>query len=138
MADWRVRPIPTEMLLYARADTHFLLYIYDNLRNALLEMSSRPPSPAPGQDGNAPDLDSVRRRNPQEAMREVLHRSAETALKLYEREGPKPDGSGSGGWATTGKKWLGQGQIDSEAGAIWKALHTWRDNYARDEDESPQ
>ncbi|KAG0006872.1 exosome nuclease subunit, partial [Modicella reniformis] len=29
LADWRIRPLPKEMLLYARADTHFLLYIYD-------------------------------------------------------------------------------------------------------------
>lgn len=36
-ADWRVRPIPERMLGYARADTHFLLYIYDILRNDLLE-----------------------------------------------------------------------------------------------------
>lgn len=35
-ADWRERPLPAEMLHYARADTHFLLYCYDCLRNALL------------------------------------------------------------------------------------------------------
>ncbi|CAN6667679.1 exosome complex exonuclease Rrp6p [Trichomonascus vanleenenianus] len=37
LADWRVRPIPEEMLAYARADTHFLLYIFDVLRNELLD-----------------------------------------------------------------------------------------------------
>jgi exosome complex exonuclease RRP6 len=37
LADWRIRPLPAEMLSYARADTHFLLYIYDKLRNRLLE-----------------------------------------------------------------------------------------------------
>ena len=31
-ADWRVRPLPEEMLKYAREDTHYLLYIYDCLR----------------------------------------------------------------------------------------------------------
>lgn len=35
LADWRIRPLPEEMLQYARADTHFLLYIYDILRNEL-------------------------------------------------------------------------------------------------------
>eukprot|EP00930_Biecheleria_cincta_P044511 TRINITY_DN30616_c0_g1_i1.p1 TRINITY_DN30616_c0_g1~~TRINITY_DN30616_c0_g1_i1.p1 ORF type:complete len:861 (-),score=160.62 TRINITY_DN30616_c0_g1_i1:61-2619(-) len=35
-ADWRERPLPQEMLYYARADTHYLLYCYDCLRNALL------------------------------------------------------------------------------------------------------
>jgi exosome complex exonuclease RRP6 len=32
MADWRVRPLPPEMLHYAREDTHYLLYIFDKLR----------------------------------------------------------------------------------------------------------
>eukprot|EP01016_Furgasonia_blochmanni_P007886 TRINITY_DN13167_c0_g1_i12.p1 TRINITY_DN13167_c0_g1~~TRINITY_DN13167_c0_g1_i12.p1 ORF type:complete len:441 (+),score=82.23 TRINITY_DN13167_c0_g1_i12:273-1595(+) len=35
LADWRVRPIPAEMLRYAREDTHYLLYIYDMLRSVL-------------------------------------------------------------------------------------------------------
>lgn len=35
LADWRVRPIPDEMLAYARSDTHYLLYIYDRLRDDL-------------------------------------------------------------------------------------------------------
>lgn len=29
LADWRVRPLPEDMLHYARMDTHCLLYIYD-------------------------------------------------------------------------------------------------------------
>ena len=32
------RPLPNEYLRYAREDTHYLLYIYDRLRNQLLEM----------------------------------------------------------------------------------------------------
>ena len=36
LADWRVRPIPDEMMRYAREDTHYLLYIYDCLRKELL------------------------------------------------------------------------------------------------------
>jgi len=34
-ADWRRRPLPDQMLQYARQDTHFLLYIYDCLRKEL-------------------------------------------------------------------------------------------------------
>ncbi|GAA5877680.1 hypothetical protein JCM3774_006640 [Rhodotorula dairenensis] len=37
LADWRIRPLPTEMLHYARSDTHYLLSIYDHLRLALHE-----------------------------------------------------------------------------------------------------
>ncbi len=34
-ADWRVRPLPANMLMYARSDTHYLLYIADRLRGEL-------------------------------------------------------------------------------------------------------
>lgn len=37
LADWRIRPLPAPMLAYARSDTHFLLYIYDQLRNKLID-----------------------------------------------------------------------------------------------------
>ncbi|KAL5354145.1 exosome nuclease subunit [Pseudogymnoascus australis] len=43
MADWRIRPLPEGMFFYARADTHFLLYIYDHMRNELLERPKPPP-----------------------------------------------------------------------------------------------
>ena len=33
------RPFPEEYLRYAREDTHYLLYIYDLLRNNLLQKS---------------------------------------------------------------------------------------------------
>jgi len=32
LSDWRQRPLPLEMVRYARADTHYLIYIYDRLR----------------------------------------------------------------------------------------------------------
>ncbi|KAG7660732.1 RRP6 [[Candida] subhashii] len=37
LADWRIRPLSPPMLAYARSDTHFLLNIYDQLRNKLIE-----------------------------------------------------------------------------------------------------
>jgi len=37
LADWRIRPLPTELLKYAREDTHYLLYVYDCVRNQLLD-----------------------------------------------------------------------------------------------------
>ncbi|CCE78112.1 Piso0_000726 [Millerozyma farinosa CBS 7064] len=37
LADWRLRPLSPAMKAYARSDTHFLLYIYDQMRNKLLE-----------------------------------------------------------------------------------------------------
>lgn len=32
LSDWRVRPLPEDMILYARSDTHYLLHIYDKMR----------------------------------------------------------------------------------------------------------
>lgn len=32
MSDWRVRPLESGQLLYARSDTHYLLAVYDALR----------------------------------------------------------------------------------------------------------
>jgi len=37
LADWRIRPLNEEMLRYAREDTHHLLYIYDLMRNELID-----------------------------------------------------------------------------------------------------
>ncbi|KAG5421938.1 RRP6 [Candida metapsilosis] len=37
LADWRIRPLPKPMMAYARSDTHFLLYIFDQLRNKLID-----------------------------------------------------------------------------------------------------
>lgn len=39
LADWRIRPLPEEMIKYAREDTHYLLYIYDDLVNNLITQS---------------------------------------------------------------------------------------------------
>jgi len=44
LADWRIRPLPEEMLLYARMDTHYLLYMYDLLK---VDCSLLPHSPLP-------------------------------------------------------------------------------------------
>lgn len=40
LADWRMRPLPDELIAYARQDTHYLLYIYDLLRNELLQKAN--------------------------------------------------------------------------------------------------
>ena len=36
LADWRLRPLSKEMIRYARIDTHYLLYIYDRIREELI------------------------------------------------------------------------------------------------------
>ena len=41
LADWRQRPLPAEMLKYAREDTHYLLYIYDCIRKDLITEAAK-------------------------------------------------------------------------------------------------
>ena len=121
------------MLRYARSDTHFLLYIYDNLRNALLDRaeSQSRSSPSP------PPADHL--------VRDVLASSNETALKVYEKEiYDAVGGSGSSGWDTLARKWNKVALVSSasDVGAaaaqkyVYKAVHGWRDAVAREEDES--
>jgi len=120
MADWRIRPLPEPLSVYARSDTHFLLSIYDQLRNALLETSK----------------DEA---NPQRAMREVLDLSAQTALKYYEREGyDEVTGKGRMGWSGTARKYLSKSSMELKPGLVFRRLHAWRDRVAREEDENPQ
>lgn len=33
------RPLPDELINYAREDTHYLLYVYDRMRNDLIDRS---------------------------------------------------------------------------------------------------
>lgn len=131
MADWRIRPIPQEMLFYARSDTHFLLYIYDNLRNSLLARASRTPSPAI-------EGDSTPVPNPQRAIRQVLERSENTSLKLFSSEEyDEKTGIGMYGWSSLARK-LSKDDRLGRPGHILQRLHAWRDDVARELDESPQ
>src|SRR6266511_3561126 len=106
-ADWRVRPIPKDMLDYARSDTHYLLHIYDCMRNELVDASAS--------DSNLID--------------HVLEKSKEFTLLKYER--PIYDaesGEGPGGWSNLLYRtptYLSKDQI-----FVFKAVHQWRDKVA--------
>jgi exosome complex exonuclease RRP6 len=127
------RPLSDEMLKYARADTHFLLYVYDNLRNALLDRAaSRSASPESRADSPT-TADAL--------VREVLSRSAETALRTYSSEPYDAEGgTGSNGWDTLARKWnkpaLGMDSAPGVQREVFRAVHVWRDRVAREEDES--
>lgn len=121
------------MLLYARSDTHFLLFIYDNLRNALLDRAQTSP-PEPSE--SSPNV------NPAHTLiQEVLTRSEETSLRVYQKEVYDAEGgSGPGGWDSLARKW-NKGMLMRDApGSVQKEiyvrLHAWRDRVAREEDES--
>ncbi|CRL17590.1 Ribonuclease D [Penicillium camemberti] len=114
-ADWRARPLPPAMFDYARSDTHYLLYIYDRLRNDLIDNSTE----------EASHIDYVNERSKHEA------------LQRYER--PVYDavnGHGPGGWYDL--LWRNSGNLPKEQFAVFKAVHQWRDEVARAEDEGWQ
>ena len=113
------------MLFYARSDTHFLLYIYDNLRNALLDRAlSHVELAQPSNDSST-------------LIREVLARSEETALRTYEPQLYDAEGgSGRGGWEALARKWNKGALLEGSQRGLFLAVHTWRDRVAREDDES--
>uniref|UniRef100_A0A8C0AUA1 Exosome complex component 10 n=1 Tax=Buteo japonicus TaxID=224669 RepID=A0A8C0AUA1_9AVES len=107
LADWRIRPLPEEMVQYARDDTHYLLYIYDKVREALWERGNEQPT----------QLQVVWQRSKDICLKKYIKPlfSDESYLELYRRQ----------------KKHLNTQQL-----AAFRLLFAWRDKMARQEDES--
>lgn len=104
------------MFYYARSDTHFLLYIFDLIRNELLARSDRS--------------------NMEDYMTHVLEKSKETSLRRHERiVYDTTAGQGPNGWYNMLIK--SSGNLTREQFAVFRAVHKWRDDVARREDESP-
>ncbi|KKF97372.1 Exosome complex exonuclease rrp6 [Ceratocystis platani] len=117
LADWRRRPIPNEMMFYAQSDTHFLLYIYDMMRNELIKHS----------DNSRPDMN---------LMREVIRKSKERALTRYDQLTFDPStGDGNRGWLNPILRQMWP--MNGSQFAVYRALWEWRDKKARDCDENP-
>lgn len=115
-ADWRIRPLPQELFDYARSDTHFLLYIFDNMRNELIDKS----------DFSNAEEDRVRR---------VQEKSKEESMQAYSNPFSNPEnGSGSMGWYR--QLFKNPNAFNKEQFSVFKAVHAWRDAVARQEDES--
>lgn len=107
-ADWRVRPLTEEHMLYARLDTHYLLYIYDVLRHQLIQQ--------------AREL----HKQPYECIIGVIQKSKEVCLKRYSK--PQLKYSGLRG----GTELLNEDQHSALEGIL-----DWRDQLARQLDENP-
>jgi exosome complex exonuclease RRP6 len=104
------------MFYYARADTHFLLYIYDNMRNELIDKAN-PEAP----EQNCTEL--------------VLQKSKETSLLRFERQVYNMEsGKGPGGWYQLLVKT--PALFSNEQFAVFRAVHAWRDQVARLDDDS--
>ena len=106
------------MMYYARSDTHYLLYIYDRVRNELVTASNR----------SVPEEDHIGK---------VLERSRELSLSRHEHPTYNEEtGEGSRGWYNYVFKHPHLA-FDGEQFAVFKAIWKWRDDVARQEDESP-
>ena len=116
-ADWRIRPLPEPMFNYARSDTHFLLYIFDQMRNELIDKP----------DKTQPDGDLID---------SVMRNSKLECLQRYERA-PYDDKYGLGhlGWYNMLSR--SSALLTPEQFSVFRRVHQWRDEVARDEDESP-
>ncbi|RKP04213.1 hypothetical protein CXG81DRAFT_7413, partial [Caulochytrium protostelioides] len=114
-ADWRIRPLTEEMAKYAQMDTHFLLYIFDRMRNELIARS-----------------DNAETKN---LLFTTLRRSEAVSLQTYQKDlYDREDGMGNNGWRATARR-IGMA-FTTEQFAVFKVLHAWRDAIAREEDES--
>lgn len=113
-ADWRIRPLPTELFDYARSDTHFLLYIYDMMRNELIKSSNIT----------------------NDKLQDVLENSKEYTLQRYEHPFycnlPKRS---SNGWFNMLYKT--PVNFSNTQLAVFRRVHEWRDTVGREEDENP-
>ncbi len=116
LADWRIRPLPQELLDYARSDTHYLLMIYDQLRNMLIQGSS----------ANVKLTDYVLTQSKKEAL-QVYHRQS------YDLE----TGGGHAGWFNL-LTMRSTNTLSKEQLGVFRALHAWRDRKAREQDDGVQ
>ena len=114
LADWRVRPLSEEMISYARGDTHHLLYVYDRLRQQLDAVGRG--------DGSKPFRDLIRT---------TLDRSRDVCATLYEKPVTHPLT-----YHADYRKNRDAGDLDLPRLAVYAALHGWRDERCRAEDES--
>ncbi|KAL9899558.1 exosome component Rrp6 isoform 1-T1 [Glossina fuscipes fuscipes] len=107
LADWRIRPLPDELIAYARQDTHFLIYVYERLTNDLLKAGNEQP----------------------QLLRGVYQRSTELCKKRYVK--PVITLSSHLDMYRKSKKLFDNRQLHA-----LREIFQWRDAIARQEDES--
>ncbi|XP_077459432.1 exosome complex component 10 [Stigmatopora argus] len=107
LADWRIRPLPDEMAVYARSDTHYLLYIFDCMKAQLFDFNH-------GQPG---------------LIQSVWNRSKDISLKKY----AKPIFTEESYLELQRKQ---KRSFNTQQLTAFRLLFAWRDKLARQEDES--
>ncbi|KAK9699068.1 hypothetical protein RND81_08G150800 [Saponaria officinalis] len=110
-SDWRIRPLPRDMLHYAREDTHYLLYIYDKMRSRLVSGAGR----------RLYDFD--------DPLLEVYSRSHKICTVIYEKEVFNDESY---------KNIFGLDEVGlnpTQMNVVAK-MYKWRDELGRQKDES--
>ena len=122
-SDWRVRPLPNDMLRYARIDTHYLLFIFDKLWNALLAL---------GGGGSAGTASAYGKK----MLIQVLEKSAGIASKVWKESTCDFDSEAVQLCLKSSALRVGSIRQNPRAMAVLAALLKWRDSTARSLDES--
>lgn len=107
LADWRIRPLPEELIKYAREDTHYLIYVYDMIKNDLLEQAN----------GNT------------NLMKAVFQLSTEVCKRRFTKPTIREDSH-----LDMFRK--SRRVFDNRQLFALKEIYQWRDKLARQEDES--
>ncbi|KAF7284180.1 exosome component Rrp6 [Rhynchophorus ferrugineus] len=107
LADWRIRPLPQELKDYAREDTHYLIFIYQKMRNELISKANGADNLLKAAIQNSTDLCKIRYSKPK--WHEDSH------LELYRRCNR---------------------MFDNRQMFALKELYKWRDYISREQDES--
>lgn len=109
LADWRIRPLPQELIDYARMDTHYLLYIWRQMKHDLLQAAAEQP----------------------QLLLSVFEQSRQVCGLTYNKEIIKEDSHMP--MYIRSRKLFNARQM-----AALKILYKWRDSQARLLDESPK
>jgi len=107
LADWRIRPLPSEMTYYARQDTRYLIFLYEKLKIQLLEKANQ-------QDN---------------LLRSAIQQSSILCTTRYNK--PIRTSESHLGMLKKSKSVLNNKQLFA-----LKEIFEWRDETARSEDES--
>lgn len=116
LADWRIRPLSKAMNAYAKADTHFLLNIFDQMRNQLVESNK---------------------------LSGVLAESRNVAKRRFEYSKYRPKKFSPVVYSPIENQYpwkslMFKYNIPMDKEELTKELYNWRDLIARRDDESPR
>jgi len=126
-SDWRIRPLPKEMVKYAREDTHYLLYVYDLMRITLVARSD---TRVLSYEWDMPPALPLKYKDKNYALLKVYKRSFKVCLQLYKKELLNETS-----W-TKDIEGMKETRLNvSQHGVAWE-LYKWRDTMARLDDES--